>query len=69
MFENIFTVSKISWHRVSENLNLCTPFLIPIWIMTSWCSHKITIPHNYVLYQSNHVLNKEICYFFAVEFV
>jgi hypothetical protein len=30
--------------------NLQTRFLIPIWIPKSWCSHTITICHNYVLY-------------------
>jgi len=69
MFGYIFTVSKILCHLVCESLNLRTRFLIPIRIPTSWCSHTITIRHNYVLYQSNHVIDQDICYFFGVEFV
>jgi len=68
-FGYIFTVCKIVWHLVCESLNLRTRFLIPIRIPTSWCSHTITIRHNYVVYHSNHVFKKDICYLFGVEFV
>jgi hypothetical protein len=69
MFGYIFTVCKILWHLVCDRLNLRKRFLIPIRIQNSWCSHTVTIRHNYVLYQSDHVINQDICYFFGVEFV
>jgi len=57
-FGYIFTVCKILWHLVCESLNLRTGYLIPIRIPKCWCSHTMTIRHNYVLYQSNHVIDK-----------
>jgi len=62
LFARYYGISCVS-------LNLPTQFLILIWIPTSWCSHTITICYNYVSYQSNHVINQDICYFFGVELV
>lgn len=63
------TIWIILWYHVCESINLQTWFLLPIGILTIWCSDTIIINHTYVSYPSNHVVNHDMCYFFGVEFV
>jgi len=67
IFNYILRVFNILWHLMCENLNLGTWFLISTWMPTSWCSHRIRIRHNHMMYQSNHVMNHDIYYYIGLK--